>query len=153
MPTLSPKSCAPSCAGRSRRCRRMFRSRRAGISGMGDWAVEPAASRGAERRRLDMPSRWSLPSVRVLMPRRTGEAVTIALAAALSVGITLVLLPDARGAAGAGLALLMIAIAAADARWFIIPDELSAAALLLGFVHAAWLSGDTMAVGLAVEAL
>src|SRR5262249_35261967 len=52
-----------------------------------------------------------------------------------------------------GLALLMIAIAAADARWFIIPDELSAAALLLGLAHAAWLTADTMAVALGVAVL
>jgi hypothetical protein len=41
------------------------------------------------------------------------------------------------GVAGAGLARLMVAIAAVDARRFIIPDEFSAAALALGLAEAA----------------
>jgi len=58
---------------------------------------------------------------------------------ALSVGIlaSIVLVHDSRGAWGAGLAVLMVAIAAVDARRFIIPDELTAAALALGLAYAA----------------
>jgi leader peptidase (prepilin peptidase)/N-methyltransferase len=58
---------------------------------------------------------------------------------ALSVGIvaSVVLVPDSRGAWGAGLAVLMVAIAAVDARRFIIPDELTVAAFALGLAYAA----------------
>lgn len=45
--------------------------------------------------------------------------------------------PDARGFLGAGLALLMLAVAVVDLRYFIIPDELTGAALVLGLVDAA----------------
>src|SRR5439155_19612932 len=41
------------------------------------------------------------------------------------------------GYLGAGLALIVLAIAVIDARWFIIPNELSAAGLVLGLVNAA----------------
>ena len=44
----------------------------------------------------------------------------------------------AGGFLGAGLALLMLAIAVADLRYLIIPNELSAAALALAFINAAW---------------
>jgi leader peptidase (prepilin peptidase) / N-methyltransferase len=70
---------------------------------------------------------------------------------ALSVGIlaSVVLVPDSRGAWGAGLAVLMVAIAAVDARRFIIPDELTAAALALGLAYAAVEDADTWAQALA----
>jgi leader peptidase (prepilin peptidase) / N-methyltransferase len=45
--------------------------------------------------------------------------------------------PDADGAFGGALALLMLAIAAADHRYFIIPDALSGAAFAIGLIHAA----------------
>jgi leader peptidase (prepilin peptidase)/N-methyltransferase len=59
--------------------------------------------------------------------------------AASSMGVvaSLVLVPDWRGVWGAGLAVLMVAIAAVDGRRFIIPDELTAAALALGLSYAA----------------
>jgi leader peptidase (prepilin peptidase) / N-methyltransferase len=71
--------------------------------------------------------------------------------AALSVGIvaSIVLVPDSRGAWGAGLAVLMVAIAAIDARRFIIPDELTAAALALGLAYAAVEDADIWAQALA----
>ena len=47
-----------------------------------------------------------------------------------------------RGALGAGLALLMLAIAVVDARRFIIPNELTLAALALALVQAAILDPD-----------
>jgi leader peptidase (prepilin peptidase)/N-methyltransferase len=49
---------------------------------------------------------------------------------------SLVASPDVHGALGAGLALVMLAIAIIDARSFIIPDELNAAALALALVDA-----------------
>jgi len=58
------------------------------------------------------------------------------------VAASIVVVPDSRGAWGAGLAVLMVAIAAVDARRFIIPDELTAAALALGLAYAA--VGDEM---------
>lgn len=45
--------------------------------------------------------------------------------------------PDPSGVLGGGLALVMIAIAAIDARRFVIPDELVLAGLLLGLIAAA----------------
>jgi leader peptidase (prepilin peptidase)/N-methyltransferase len=47
--------------------------------------------------------------------------------------------PDARGVLGAALALVMCAIALYDARYFLIPNWLSALALLLAVAHAATL--------------
>jgi len=59
-----------------------------------------------------------------------GLVVTAAVAASLSAS------PDEHGALGAVLALLMLAIAVIDAQSFIIPDELTAAALALALVNA-----------------
>jgi len=83
----------------------------------------------------------------------TPDAIAAGIAAAASAGASLILLPDMRGAAGAGLALLMVAIAAIDARRFIIPDELSAAALALGLGHAALQADDSVAAALGFAAL
>jgi leader peptidase (prepilin peptidase) / N-methyltransferase len=63
-------------------------------------------------------------------------------AACAGVALSVALLPDWRGAFGAGLVVLMVAIAAIDARWFIIPDELTAAALVLGLAYAAVQDAD-----------
>jgi leader peptidase (prepilin peptidase)/N-methyltransferase len=57
----------------------------------------------------------------------------VSVAAALA---SVVAAPDARGILGAGLALLMGAIALYDARHFIIPNVLNAAALALALAHA-----------------
>lgn len=73
------------------------------------------------------------------LPAFAAAAAAAAGACALT---TLVLVPGAGGAFGAGLAVLMIAVAAVDARAFIIPDELTAAALALGAVYAAVQGGD-----------
>jgi leader peptidase (prepilin peptidase)/N-methyltransferase len=71
-------------------------------------------------------------------------------AAAAVVGVTasLAVAPNVQGVAGAGLALLMVTIAAADARHFVIPDDLNIAALALAFVNASLLGN-----GSAVEAI
>jgi len=77
------------------------------------------------------------------------------LAGTASVGIvtSVILVPDWGGILGAGLAVLMVAIAAADARRFIIPDELSAAALILGLVYAVTEDRDVWAQALAWSAV
>jgi leader peptidase (prepilin peptidase) / N-methyltransferase len=78
------------------------------------------------------------------LPRKRGRAgrgariiVLATVAAVIGVAASVVLVPDSRGLWGAGLAVLMVAIAAVDACLFIIPDELTAAALLLGLAYAA----------------
>jgi leader peptidase (prepilin peptidase) / N-methyltransferase len=68
-------------------------------------------------------------------PRVQLEA-TIAGAAIIGVAASLFIAPDLRGVLGAALALVMLAIAAIDARHFIIPNELNAAALLLALLNA-----------------
>lgn len=83
----------------------------------------------------------------------TPDAIATGVAAAASVAASLIVLPDMRGAAGAGLALLMVAIAAIDARRFIIPDELSAGALALGLGHAALQADDSIVAALGFAAL
>jgi leader peptidase (prepilin peptidase)/N-methyltransferase len=63
---------------------------------------------------------------------RTSFAVVVAVAAVASI----VVAPGPRGVLGAALAVTMGAIALYDARHFIIPNALSALALVLGLVHA-----------------
>jgi leader peptidase (prepilin peptidase)/N-methyltransferase len=82
------------------------------------------------------------------MTNRTIEEMAIVLALALSMVASLFLLGNAREAAGGGLAILMIAIAVVDLRCFIIPDELTVAALVLGLLNAAMQDTDMV-----VEAL
>ena len=94
-------------------------------------------------------ARWSTSVLRIASAMR---AVHVLLAgAALSVGLvaSIVMVPDSRGAWGAGLAVLMVAIAAVDARRFIIPDELTAAALALGLAYGAVEDADIWAQALA----
>jgi leader peptidase (prepilin peptidase) / N-methyltransferase len=81
------------------------------------------------------------------------EDATIIIAAIATAAASMIVVPGARGVAGAGLACLMIAIAAVDARRFIIPDELTAAALALGLVHAAIGRPDGIGEALAIAAL
>src|SRR3981081_65283 len=100
-----------------------------------------------------MLARWSILISRRLATARTFEDVTIVIAGAAGIAASVLLLPDARGVAGGGLALLMIAIAVVDARRFIIPDELTIAALALGFVHAALQDTDAIMPSLATAAL
>ena len=100
-----------------------------------------------------MLARWSVLISRRLATARTFEEVTIVIAGAAGIAASVLLLPDARGVAGGGLALLMIAIAVVDARRFIIPDELTIAALALGLVHAALLDTDAIMQSLATAAL
>jgi leader peptidase (prepilin peptidase)/N-methyltransferase len=64
----------------------------------------------------------------------TAAIALTALAAALA---SVAAAPDLRGLMGGALALLMLAVAAIDARRFVIPNELCAAALGLALAHAA----------------
>jgi leader peptidase (prepilin peptidase)/N-methyltransferase len=81
------------------------------------------------------------------------EDITIVVAAVSTAAASMIVVPGALGVAGAGLACLMVGIAAVDARRFIIPDELSAAALALGLVHAAIGHPDAIGEALAIAML
>jgi leader peptidase (prepilin peptidase)/N-methyltransferase len=61
--------------------------------------------------------------------------------------------PGTGGFLGAGLALVMLAIAAIDYRYLIIPDELTATALVLGLINAAVVNAPSIVDGVAVAAL
>jgi len=63
-------------------------------------------------------------------------ASLVALLAVLACAISLIAAPGLPGLFGAALAVMAIAIAVIDARWFIIPNELSAAAFALALVYA-----------------
>ena len=58
--------------------------------------------------------------------------------------VSIMAAPGLPGWFGAGLALISIAIAVIDARFFIIPNELSAAAFVLALAHAAALAPDAI---------
>ena len=84
-----------------------------------------------------MLSRWCASVSRTAWALRSAHVITFAgVAAATGVVGSMIFVPDSRGLWGAGLAVLMVAIAAVDARRFIIPDELTAAALVLGLAYA-----------------
>jgi leader peptidase (prepilin peptidase)/N-methyltransferase len=84
---------------------------------------------------------------------RVGDIIAFVGAASAAVVVSVALVPDWGGVCGAGLAVLMLAIAAIDARRFIIPDELTAAALALGLVYAAVGESDTWVQPIAWSAL
>jgi leader peptidase (prepilin peptidase) / N-methyltransferase len=75
-------------------------------------------------------------------------ALAVALAA-----VSILAAPGWPGWLGAGLALIVLAIAAIDARFLIIPNELSAAGLALALVNAAVLAPNTMGEAVALAAL
>src|SRR5215475_5348602 len=88
-------------------------------------------------------ARWRASVLRTASAMRSVRVTVIACVASLiGVVASIVLVPDSRGAWGAGLAVLMVAIAAIDARLFIIPDELTASALALGLAYAAVQDAD-----------
>jgi leader peptidase (prepilin peptidase) / N-methyltransferase len=72
------------------------------------------------------------PSLRINWRR----ALLWILASGAPIATSILLIPDIRGVFGSGLALLMVAIAAADARDYVIPDGLTLLALILGVVNA-----------------
>src|SRR5262245_17321119 len=71
--------------------------------------------------------------------------IAFAVASVVAALASIVAAPDVRGILGAGLALLMGAIALHDARRFIIPNVLNAAALALALAHAVALDPDAPA--------
>lgn len=84
-----------------------------------------------------------------------GSRRYVAAFAALALGLavaSILAAPGIAGYLGAGLAVTMLAIAAIDARFFIIPNELSALGLVLALVNAAVLAPHAIgeAVALAV---
>ena len=81
------------------------------------------------------------------------EDATIVVAALATAAASMIVVSGGRGVAGAVHACLMIAIAAIDARRFMIPDELTAAALALGLADAAIRHPDGIGEALALAAL
>ena len=83
-----------------------------------------------------------------------GALVAVCIVAIAAAVVSLAAAPGLAGALGAALAVDVIAIAAIDARRFIIPDELTLAALVLGLANAsldAWPDGWS-AVGASIGA-
>src|SRR5580704_15424043 len=87
---------------------------------------------------------------RIRMVKVDAAIVAVGVAA---VAASIAAAPGVAGWLGAGLALVMLAIAAIDARRFIIPDPLNAAGLGLGFLHAAALGEGGLANALGEAAL
>ena len=81
-----------------------------------------------------------------------GAIVAVAALAVVGVAASLWAAPGLPGILGAALALLMLAIAVIDARLFIIPNELSAAAFVLALANAAVQAPDAMweSIGIAL---
>ena len=90
---------------------------------------------------LPPPSRVAPASMKQIDP----AAVASAAAGLAAAAVSLLTVPGAAGGLGAGLALLMAAIALIDVRHLIIPNELTAAALLLALVNAALAPPSLMA--------
>jgi len=80
------------------------------------------------------------------------KSCALALLALAAVVASIKAAPGLSGILGAALALLMLAVAVIDARWLIIPDQLSAAAFGLGLINAAVLAPQetSTAVGIAL---
>ena len=97
--------------------------------------------------------RWCAVVLRTTSAMRAVNIAALAGVSCIGVVASVTLVPDWRGVAGAGLAVLMVAIAAVDVRRFIIPDELTAAALVLGLVYAAMEETDIWAQTLAWSVL
>lgn len=68
---------------------------------------------------------------------RPVAACAVVLVALATVAASLIVVPGLPGYLGAGLALIAIAIAIIDARYFVIPNELTAAGLALALANAA----------------
>ncbi len=96
---------------------------------------------------LDGPALTMSRSVDLLwecvVARPLGRTV-IALTAISATLASVVLVPGGRGILGAGLAVVVILIAAVDARYYIIPNELTIIALVLGLISA--LLGDPVTI-------
>lgn len=97
------------------------------------------------------PEKEPTPAFRLIRFATRPAAVACALALA-AMAVSLAVASGIHGVLGAALAVLMIWIAMVDARRFIIPNELTVAALALGLLHAALLepSGMLQAIGIAL---
>jgi leader peptidase (prepilin peptidase) / N-methyltransferase len=80
---------------------------------------------------------------------RTLPLAALAIAVMLA---SLICAPNLIGVLGSGLGLVMLAIAIVDYRRFIIPDQLSVAAFVLGLLHAVVLEPDGPLTAIAVAA-
>ena len=90
--------------------------------------------------------------LRRLRQRPLAELATIAAIAVVLAAASILLVPGAIGSLGGLLAICMVLIAAVDAHWFIIPDALTGAALLVGLVHAALAAGSLAGTSLLLPA-
>ncbi|WP_223153961.1 prepilin peptidase [Bradyrhizobium japonicum] len=75
-------------------------------------------------------------------PEETGPALALSIALPLGVFASLITVPGAEGLYGAYLAALILAIAANDARYYLIPNELTAAAFALALLRAGAFAPD-----------
>lgn len=82
-------------------------------------------------------ARWCAAVSRTASVLRPVDIMALLGAACAGILASMALVPGSWGVCGAGLAVLMSAIAVVDARRFIIPDGLNAAAAALGVVYAA----------------
>jgi leader peptidase (prepilin peptidase)/N-methyltransferase len=88
-----------------------------------------------------------------LLGRSSRARATLGVLALAVIGASIAVAPGSQAVFGAGLGLIMLAIAAVDARRFIIPNELVAAAFALGFVYAAVVDAEGIWRGLAAALL
>jgi len=100
-----------------------------------------------------MLTRRSVPISQTLGSISPFDGITILIAWFSCITASLFLLPNAQGIVGGSLSVLMIAIAFVDARRFIIPNELTAAAVALGFLQAAIQDSGSVVEALANSAL
>jgi leader peptidase (prepilin peptidase) / N-methyltransferase len=91
---------------------------------------------------LQMLERWRNAVSSMLEAQRSTNTIAILFSGVYAVVASIVLIPGLDGSVGAGLAGLMFAIAAVDARCFVIPDELTVMAIALGLADAAIKGGD-----------
>src|SRR5687767_8555076 len=80
-------------------------------------------------------------------------AVAVVLVTLAACAASLIVAPGLPGYLGAALALIAIAIAVIDARYFVIPNELSAAAFALALVNAAVMAPSAMWEAIAIALL
>src|SRR5258708_5838566 len=116
-----PRNCAPSCAASS--------------------APRSLSTASNRRTRLMPMSGFGYPSD---AKARALGLCAVALLALVAVAASIKAVPGPAGYLGAVLALLMLAIAIIDARWFIIPDQLSAAGFAIGLINAAVIAPQEM---------
>jgi leader peptidase (prepilin peptidase)/N-methyltransferase len=97
-----------------------------------------------------MPPLTSIERLSGGSPRQVAGLAALAVALAV---LSILAAPGLPGWLGAGLALIALAIAAIDARFFIIPNQLSAAGFALALVNAAILAPHAMGEAVALAAL